>query len=165
MNGQFTYSQLLQTFPTNESCLEEFKKLRFPKGVFCKTCKRITKHYKLKGRTAYSCKYCRTQVFPLAGTILEKTTTPLTIWFYTFFIMTHTRSQISIKDLQRELGVTYKAAWRMHKNIKVLMSKNNGDLLRDSDIGIIGQKQPSTHRWTFFSKLEITVTQKEEHAD
>lgn len=164
MNQKFTYSQFLSRFPTEESCLEEFKKLRYPYGVFCKVCEIMAKHYKLKGRTAYSCKECRNQVFPLSGTILEKTTTPLKTWFLAMFLMTHTRSRMTIKQLQWELGVTYKTAWRIHRNIMLLMEQNGGDLLREvNEVDIIRQHQ-SIHRWTFFSKLEITLTQKQEES-
>jgi transposase len=162
---QFTYSQFLNRFPTDDACLEEFKKLRFPNGIFCNNCKKITKHYKLKNRTAFSCINCRSQIFPLTGTIMEKTTTPLRIWFFAIFIMTHSRAKISIRQLCEELGVTYKTAWRMYRDIKFYMALNNGDLLTDINELETQQKQSSIHRWTFFSKLEITVTQKEESSE
>jgi transposase len=162
---QFTYSQFLNRFPTDDACLEEFKKLRFPDGIFCSSCKKITKHYKLKKRTAYSCIYCRSQVFPLTGTVMEKTTTPLKIWFFAIFIMTHSRAKISISQLSKELGVTYKTAWKMYRDIKFYMALNNGDLLTEIEEFKSQQKQSSIHRWTFFSKLEITVTQKEEPSE
>jgi hypothetical protein len=73
--------------------------------------------------------------------------------------MTHTRGEISAKQLQRELSVTYKTAWRMHKSIKTLMEQNNGDLLQD------GQRDYKERKWLFFSKLEIKVVQKQEQLD
>lgn len=129
MNPKFTFSNFLARFPDDDSCLEEIKKLRYPDGIFCSICNKVTNHYKLKGRTAYSCEFCRNQVYPLADTIFEKTTTPLRLWFYAMFLMTHTRAGISAKQLQRELGVTYKTAWRMFKQVRMLMAQNGGDLL------------------------------------
>jgi hypothetical protein len=70
------------------------------------------------------------QISPLAGTVFEKTTTPLQYWFYAMWLMTATRGGISAKQLQRELGVTYKTAWRMAKQIRILMGKRDGRLLQ-----------------------------------
>ena len=136
--------------------LEEIKRHRFPHGIFCRNCKLFTRHYKLTGRTAYSCKLCRTQVYPLAGTIFEKSTTPLQIWFYALFLMTHTGATITIKQLQKELGVTYKTAWRMKTTIRYIMEDNDGDLLKDPD-----EREYKEHKWVFFNKLQITFVQKQ----
>jgi len=93
----------------------------------------------------------------LAGTIFEKTATPLRLWFYTLFLMTCTRAEISIKQLQRELGVTYKTAWRMYQRIHMLMEQNNGDLLVPVE--------DKVRKWLFFNKIEISVVEKQETSD
>ena len=157
MNHEFSFSEFASRFSTEEFCLEEIKKLRYPHGVFCKVCKKVTKHYKIKKRISYACKICRTQIYPLVGTIFEKTTTPLRLWFYALFLMTYTRAEISIKQLQRELGVTYKTAWRMYQNIHILMEQNNGDLLVPVE--------DKVRKWIFFNKIEISVVEKQETSD
>jgi transposase-like protein len=156
MDGLFSFKQFITRFPDDRACLEEIRKLRYPRGISCASCKKVTRHYKLRGRVAYACQYCRKQVYPLAGTIFEKTTTPLRIWFYAFFLMTQTRADMSIKQLQRELGVTYKTAWRIYKQTRVLMGQNNEDLLKDFD------KENKLFRWTFFNKIELKVVEKKE---
>src|SRR5438105_4573391 len=105
MEHVFTFSEFSSRFPTDESCLEEIKRHRYPKGVYCRKCRKTTKHYRIKDRSAYSCTYCRRHIFPLAGTLFEKSSTPLRTWFFALFLMTHTRASISKKQLQRELGV------------------------------------------------------------
>lgn len=127
---KFSLIQFLKKYPTDDVCLDEIKLLMYPDGIFCTKCEKVTTHYKLKGRTAYSCEFCRKQVFPLAGTIFEKTSTPLRLWFYAMYLMTQTRSGISAKQLERELGVTYKTAWRMFKQIRTLMAESGGSLLQ-----------------------------------
>jgi transposase-like protein len=71
----------------------------------------------------YACDHCGNHLFPLAGTIFHKSTTPLTTWFYTIKLMSSTRVGISAKQIQRETGVTYKTAWRMMKQIRTLMAE------------------------------------------
>lgn len=152
MENHFSFSHFLKRFADDDVCLEEIKRLQYPHGVRCGVCKKITTYYRVRGRTAYACKYCRDHLYPLAGTIFEKTATPLRIWFFCLFLMTHTRGNIAIKQLQRELGVTYKTAWRMYKSVYRLMEQNNGDLLRQTD--------EKVRTWTFFNKIEFTVVEK-----
>lgn len=160
MDEHFSFHSFIKRFPNDDACLEEVKKLQYPKGVFCKACKRSTKHYKIKNRTSYACKLCRKQIYPLAGTIFEKSSTPLRTWFYAFFLMIQTRGELSAKQLQRELGVTYKTAWRMKTSLYKLMEMNNGDLLHEDDLK--NQKKSGLSRWTFFYKIEYTDVQKDE---
>jgi transposase-like protein len=157
MDQPFTLAHFRTTFPDDLACLEEIRRQRFPHGIFCKKCKLFTRHYKLTGRVAYACKLCRTQMYPLTGTIFEKSTTPLRLWFYAIFIMTHTRATITIKQLQKELGVTYKTAWRIYTTIRYLMDENDGDLLKD-----LSEREYKEHKWVFFNKLQFTFVQKQE---
>ncbi len=151
MKQDFNLSSISKRFPTDEECLEEIKKIRFPQGINCLKCKKITKHYKLSGRTSYACEYCRNHVYPLKGTIFERTTTPLRTWFYALFLMTHTWGKIPVTKLQKELGVTYKTAWRMSHDIKILMAQNNADLLTESK---------KVFSWNIFNAIEFKVVQK-----
>jgi len=155
MDNSFSFSQFITRFPNDDACLEEIKRLRYPNGIRCIICNKTTMHYRLQGRKAYSCKYCRNQIYPLAGTIFEKTSTSLRVWFYCMFLLTQTRADISVKQLQQELGVTYKTAWRMYTSMKTLMQQNGEDLLVRSD-----EEGNKVRRWTFFDKLEITFVEK-----
>lgn len=162
MKDQFSLIQFLKRFPNDDACLDEIFNLRYPQGVTCEKCKRITKYYKLNGRTAYSCEFCRTQIFPLAGTIFEKTSTSLRLWFYAMFLMTKTRAGISAKQLQRELGVTYKTAWRMFKQIRMLMTDDgSGSLLEGTvevDETFVGGKGKSrAYEWRADKPKEIVM--------
>jgi molybdenum-dependent DNA-binding transcriptional regulator ModE len=63
----------------------------------------------------------------MKGTIFEKSTTSLQLWFYAMFLMASTRCGISAKQLERELGVTYKTAWRMFNKIRNELMNDEGD--------------------------------------
>ena len=128
MNKTFSLGSFLKKYRNDEACLEHIKQIKYPQGIYCDKCETITKFTKVTDRPVYQCS-CGFQVSPLADTIFEKTTTPLQYWFYAMFIMTATRSGISAKQLQRELGVTYKTAWRMMKQIRILMANVDKSLL------------------------------------
>ena len=121
---RYTIHDLNKQFPTDNACLEYLKTARWPEGIYCETCRRVTKHHRMKNRPCYSCDYCGHDVYPLSGTIFHKSTTPLRSWFHAMFLMASTRCGISAKQLERELGVTYKTAWRMFKQIRTLMNGN-----------------------------------------
>jgi transposase len=123
-NLRFTIKDFNVQFPDDNACLEFLKEQRYPGGVgFCEKCQKDRKHYRVTGRPAYACDHCGSMISPMAGTIFEKTTTSLRLWFYAMYLMSATRCGISAKQIQREVGVTYKTAWRMFKQIRTLMSE------------------------------------------
>src|SRR5437764_4622427 len=60
----------------------------------------------------------------MRGTIFENSATSLRLWFYAMYLMASTRCGISAKQLERELGVTYKTAWRMFNRIRSLLDQD-----------------------------------------
>src|SRR3712207_5490747 len=121
-----TYSRFLELFPDNDACLEYLRGKFFPDGSECPGCGRETKFFRIRSRAAYSCMHCRHQVYPTAGTIFHKSTVSLQLWFFAIYLMSSTRCGISAKQLEREIGVTYKTAHRMFKQIRTLLSDNDG---------------------------------------
>ena len=120
----FTVRDFDAKFPNDDACLEWLKTNRWPEGITCPTCQKITKHYKVTGRPVYACENCGHHISPMAGTILEKTATPLRLWFYAMYLMASTRCGISAKQIQRETGVTYKTAWRMFKQVRSMLTED-----------------------------------------
>src|SRR6267142_551484 len=116
-------------FPHDSACLEYVKEQRWPNGVtWCVKCLKDTKHHRVGNRTAYACQVCGNHIYPLAGTVFEKSTTSLKLWFYAMYLMGSTRCGISAKQIQRETGVTYKTAWRMFRQIRSLLSEEGMQL-------------------------------------
>jgi transposase len=76
----------------------------------CPSCERVRKFHKVNDRPAWDCGSCGHHVHPTAGTIFRKSSTSLHLWFYAMRRITSTRCGISAKQLERELGVTYKTA-------------------------------------------------------
>jgi transposase len=125
---KYTIKVFQMQFPNDDVCLEWLKDYLFPDGIFCETCQKVTKHHKVASRKSYSCDYCGHHVHPTADTIYHKSSTPLTLWFYAVYLMASTRCGISAKQLERELGVTYKTAWRMFKQIRSMLAENDRTL-------------------------------------
>jgi hypothetical protein len=62
----------------------------------------------------------------MAGTAFERSHTPLHKWFYALFLFTTVPGGVSAKELQRQLGVTYKTAWRIAREIRQHMAHDEG---------------------------------------
>jgi transposase-like protein len=131
---KYTIHDFNSRFPDDDACLDYMRDLIYPDGIVCRYCGKEAKHHRISGRKAYSCQYCGTHVYPLAGTIFEKSRTPLKSWFYAMFLMSQTRCGISAKQLERELGVTYKTAWRMFHKIRDLMAEDVAPLFGEVEM-------------------------------
>jgi transposase-like protein len=119
-------------FPDDRACLDELVSLLFPRGIFCPTCRKVTRHHRLHKRPAFECQFCGHQEYPMTGTIFEGSSTSLRLWFYAMYLMASTRCGISAKQLEHELGVSYPTAQRMLKQIRSLLDQ--GDLLLDGNV-------------------------------
>jgi len=128
MENKFSIKQFNQRFPDDAACLEEIKQLRFGDNLACPHCTKENKFYRVTGRSAYACSFCGHHIYPLKGSIFDHSSTELRLWFYAIYLMAQTRAGISAKQLERELGVTYKTAWRMFNHIRQLMS-GDGNIL------------------------------------
>lgn len=130
--------EFMREFPDDETCLRHIWRERFaPDGehAFCQRCEteRVFKRYETaQKRPAWFCSACGFRVHPLKGTIFEGSSTSLQMWFYAMYLITSTRCGISAKHLERELGVTYKTAWRMFNRIR-------NQLMADDDAPLAGE--------------------------
>ena len=120
-------AQFFRLFPDDETCLNHLFEVRFGQGFACPKCERASKWFRIKAERAYSCQWCGHHLHPTVGTPFEKTRTPLQLWFYAIHLFTTTRHGVSAKELQRQLGVTYKTAWRMAALIREHMADVDGE--------------------------------------
>jgi transposase len=119
--------QFQKRFPTEDSCLEHLMRTRFGERLTCSKCQKQATYYRVKKRRSFECEHCGYQVYPTAGTPFESTRTPLRDWFYVMFLFCASRNGVAAKEVQRQLGVTYKTAWRMCNLIRQYMGYVDGD--------------------------------------
>ncbi len=146
--AKFTIKEFNKQFPDDNACLDALLKLRYPDGVFCEKCQKVTPHYRIANRKVYSCQNCGTQISPTADTIFHKSDTSMRSWFYAIYLMASTRCGISAKQIQRETGVTYKTAWRMFKQIRTLLGYTDNKLSGEVELDetYVGGKAHNMHQ-------------------
>jgi transposase len=147
---KYTITDFRKDYSTENQCLDRLFQLKYGKLEACPSCGVVNAKFKrVPKRRSYWCTECNHQLYPTAGTVFEKTTTPLTHWFYAIFLFTTTRNGLAAKELERQLGVTYKTAWRMAKQIRVLMSDGPIEMLTGEviiDETFIGGQERFKHK-------------------
>jgi transposase len=126
MVKSWTIQQFLETYPDDDACLAHLFETRYGKEPVCPKCGQVDTFHKLKKLPAYTCN-CGHHVHPMAGTPFERSRTPLRTWFYVMFLFCATRNGLSAKEIQRQIGVTYKTAWRIGHEIRKYMGWVDGD--------------------------------------
>ena len=121
-----TFIELQEKFPTEQSIIAHFRTIRYRNGLICPHCGSAQK---VGTRTDQpklcNCNRCHNTFSIFTGTIFEKSSTDLTKWFYAVHLFLNAKKGISALQLQREIGTTYKTAWRMLKQIRTAMGNEN----------------------------------------
>lgn len=116
---QYTFKRFQTEYPDDAACLDKIMHTRYGGTEFsCPKCGADSRFSRIKKRRAYACQQCGHHIYPCVGTPFEKSRTPLSSWFFAMYLMTSTRHGVAAKELQRQLGVTYKTAWRMAHELR-----------------------------------------------
>lgn len=134
---KYGLQELRAEFPTDEACLEYLFDTLHTRECSCGG-----RYARMNGRKQFQCSKCRYQIAPMAGTIFQKTSTPLTLWFHAIFIFSNAKSGISAKEMERQLNVTYKCAYRILKLIRESLGQEKRKLKGtvEMDEGFFGGK-------------------------
>jgi transposase-like protein len=146
---KYTITQFLKEYSNDDICLDKIFDQHYDKMEYCPKCEKEFSYTRVKDRQCYQCTKCYNQIYPCVGTIFEKSRTPLTYWFLTMFLFVASKNGVSAYEIQRQLGVTYKCAWRMLKQIRILMSKDEVFTFSGTvelDETFVGGKNINRHR-------------------
>ncbi len=130
--SSYSLMEFMRDFPDDRACLDWLWRSRFSDDgshAFCPKCDKERKFHKVRERPAWDCDSCGHHMHPLAGTIFAKSSTSLHLWFFAIHLMTSTRCGVSAKQLERELGVTYKTAWRIFNKVRNKLMIEDGEPL------------------------------------
>jgi transposase len=129
-DSPLTLIEFMREFPDDAACLNWLWRERMSEDgehATCPKCEKTRKFHKLANHPAWACDTCGHHLHPTAGTIFHKSSTSLQLWFYAMYLMASTRCGVSAKHLERELGVTYKTAWRMANLIRNQLMTQDDD--------------------------------------
>ncbi len=115
-------------FPDDASCTTYLARLRWPQGFVCPNCKAASNAWN-ESRSRMECRVCHHQTSVTAGTIMDKTRTPLTTWFEAAWHLTTAKNGLSAKTLERTLGTAYRTAWAILQRYRVSMVRSEREPL------------------------------------
>ena len=125
-----TWSEFLDRFSSEEACLSYLERLRWPHGFACPDCASMTAPYRAS-RTRLMCQDCGRQSTVTAGTIFDKTRTPLKVWLAGAWYLTSQKQGVSALGLQRVLGLgSYQTAWTMLHRFRRAMVRPERERLK-----------------------------------
>ena len=124
------WSEFLDWFASEEACLSYLEKLRWPDGFVCPACGVAEEPYR-SSRARLMCRSCAHQGSVTAGTIFDKTRTPLRVWLAAAWYVTNQKLGVSALWLMRVLGLgSYETAWTMLHRFRRAMVRPERELLK-----------------------------------
>ncbi len=133
----YSITKFIKQYPTDDACLEGIMKLRYGgTELECPKCHENAKFYRMTRERAYVCQHCKFQLFPCVGTPMHRSRTSLQKWFIAMHLFCTSKHGVAAKELERQLDVTYKTAWRMAHEIRKWMADVDGENPLDGDVEI-----------------------------
>lgn len=121
-------AELVDRFPTEESCFEYLAQLRWPSGYTCLRCSSDEIWELTNG--LYRCKKCRYAASVIVGTLFQDTHKPLRMWFQAIWYVVNQKNGVSALGLQKALGLgSYHTAWEWLHKLRRAMVRNGRDKL------------------------------------
>ncbi len=120
------WNEFNSIFQTENDCLKYIAKLKIMKCIRC-----ASSSLNASDLRRIRCLNCNQTFSILYGTIFYKSQTQMTSWFYLIFRWINTKHGIPATDVARELGVTYKTAWRMCHEIRTRIGNQDAGFIVD----------------------------------
>jgi hypothetical protein len=131
-------------FSTGADCLDYLEWVRWPRGFVCPECG-FGRSWRL-GDGRIMCVACGHRTSVTAGTIFDRTRTPLTVWFTACWLFATAKDGISALSLQKALEVgSYQTAWAMLGRLRSVLVRPGRDRLAgrvEVDETYIGGEEP-----------------------
>lgn len=132
------FFDFMKKYPTPEEVIRQFILIRYKNDTpHCSHCGAVDRIVPEKDRPKFfHCNNCNSSFSVFKDTIFEKSSTDLRKWMYAIHLFLNAKKGVSGYQLQREIGVTYKTAWRMLKQIRHAMGNANNPEFAETIIEI-----------------------------
>ena len=116
-------------FPDEAACAAYLERARWSDGFICDHCKSPGEPYRFANRPGvFRCRHCNRDTSLTAGTVMERTHTPLSVWFWAAYLVTSQTPGRSAVQFQRQLGLScYETAFQILHKLRAGMVRPDQD--------------------------------------
>src|ERR1700732_513373 len=116
-------------FPDDTACAAYLEAIRWRDGFVCKWCGEASEPYRFANRPqVLRCRKCQRDNALTAGTVMERTRTPLSFWFWAASLVSSHTPGISAVQFQRQLGLNrYETAFQILHKLRAGMVRPGRD--------------------------------------
>jgi hypothetical protein len=151
--------QSLSWFASDTDCLDYLEWLRWPGGFVCPRCEHAGGRRLGDGR--FECAGCARRTSVTAGTIFDRTRTPLTVWLDVCWMFATSKDGVSAQSVHRSLEIgSYQTAWAMLHRVRSVLVRPDRDRLAgpvEVDETFIGGVEPGPAGGRARGKKELVV--------
>ena len=117
------------TFPDDAVCAAYLEKARWCGGFACPHCVIVGEPFRIATRPGVlTCRACRRQTGLTVGTVMERSHTPLSTWFWAAYLIASQTPGMSAVQFQRQLGLTrYETAFGILHKLRAGMVRPDQD--------------------------------------
>ncbi len=143
-----TLLEVQKKYNTQAKCLKLLEKLRWGKVVKCTYCDSTKTKRQKSEQSRHTCKNCKRSFSVFVDTIFEDTRLPLPKWFMVITLMLNSKSGISAKEIQRNIGGSYKTSYYTAMRIRIGMLEPETQLggMIEMDESYFGGKARRKHK-------------------
>jgi predicted RNA-binding Zn-ribbon protein involved in translation (DUF1610 family) len=99
--------QFQRIFPDDAACAAYLESARWKGGFACPRCGVVGEPFRFEARPGVlRCRACRRDVSLMAGTVMERSHTPLSTWFWAAYLIASQTPGMSAVQFQRQLGLS-----------------------------------------------------------
>jgi hypothetical protein len=122
--------QFQKLFPDDAACARWLEGAKWPKGFVCPYCYKKGEPVRLETRPVLACRKCRKQTSLTVGTVMERTHSALTTWFWGAYLVSTSTPGISAVQFQRQLGLSrYETAFQILHKLRAGMVRPDRDMI------------------------------------
>lgn len=116
-------------FPDEAACADYLERARWGEGFVCPHCSVADEPRYISTRlTVLRCRHCRRDTSLTAGTVMERTHTPLSVWFWAAYLVASQTPGMSAVQFQRQLGLSrYETAFQILHKLRAGMVRPDQD--------------------------------------
>lgn len=116
-------------FPDDEACARYLEGAKWPKGFKCPHCDEKGEPFRMATRTqVLTCRHCRKQTSLTVDTVMARTHTPLSVWFWGAYLVSTLTPGLSAVQFQRQIGLNrYETAFQILHKLRAGMVRPGRD--------------------------------------